>query len=392
LTPTVQLAPSERVARFSLLTLILLSAGHFSVDLYSGALGALQPLLVDRYRLTLTDAGILGGVLVCFSSIMQPVYGYLSDRIHTNLFAALGPAIAGLFISSLGLAPSYGWLLLMVALGGAGVAAFHPQASSRATAGIEEKRGGAMAIFICSGTLGFACGPTYFSLVTASLGLRSMYWAALPGVLVCVLLMLVLPKASTIKDEVTHHSAWAALRPFWKPLAILYALVFIRSIVQVTFGQLIPLYLHLERGYSVGRASLTLSIFLAFGAAGGLAGGVLSDRFGGRRVIMLSMIGSVPCLALFFLTQGPVGLAGLFIGGLILLFTIPVNVVMAQDLVPSQAGTVSALMMGFAFGAAGIIFIPLTGHMADLFSLHHALFALVAFPVLGFFLSLRLPR
>ncbi len=65
---------------------------------------------------------------------------------------------------------------------------------------------------------------------------------------------------------------------------------------------------------------------------------------------------------------------------------------MAQDLVPSQAGTVSALMMGFAYGAAGMIFIPLTGRMADLFSLHHALFALVAFPVLGFFLSLRLPR
>lgn len=388
----MQLEASQRVARFSLLTLVLLSAGHFAVDLYSGALGALQPLLVDHYRLTLTDAGILGGVLVCFSSIMQPLYGYLSDRIHTNLFAALGPAIAGLFISSLGLAPSYGWLLLMVALGGAGVAAFHPQASSRAIAGIEENRGGAMAIFICSGTLGFACGPTYFSLVAAWLGLRSIYWAAIPGVLVCALLMLALPKTSAMEAKVTPHSAWAALRPYWKPLAILYALVFVRSIVQVTYGQLIPLYLHLERGYSVGRASLTLSIFLAFGAAGGLAGGVLSYRFGGRRVIMLSMIGSVPCLALFFLTQGVVSLAGLFIGGLILLFTIPVNVVMAQDLVPSQAGTVSALMMGFAFGAAGMIFIPLTGRMADLFSLHHALFALVAFPVLGFFLSLRLPR
>lgn len=388
----MQLDASQRVARFSLLTLILLSVGHFSVDLYSGALGALQPLLVERYRLTLTDAGILGGVLVCCSSIMQPVYGYLSDRIHTNLFAALGPAIAGLFISSLGLAPSYGWLLLMVALGGAGVAAFHPQASSRAIAGIEENRGGAMAIFICSGTLGFACGPTYFSLMAGWLGLGSMYWAALPGLLVCILLVLVLPKAYANELKVNPHSTWTALRSYWKPLAILYTLVFIRSIVQVTYGQLIPLYLHLERGYSVGRASLTLSLFLAFGAVGGLAGGVLSDRFGGRRVIMLSMIGSVPCLALFFLTRGLTSLAGLFFGGLILLFTIPVNVVMAQDLVPSQAGTVSALMMGFAFGAAGMIFIPLTGRMADLFSLHHALFALVAFPVLGFFLSLRLPR
>ena len=91
-------------------------------------------------------------------------------------------------------------------------------------------------------------------------------------------------------------------------------------------------------------------------------------------------------------SEGDEAIAGLVLGGLILLFTIPVNLVMAQDLVPTQAGTVSALMMGFAWGAAGLIFIPLTGRMADLFSLHTALLALLAFPILGFFLSLRLPK
>jgi MFS transporter, FSR family, fosmidomycin resistance protein len=392
LTPAEQLETTDRAARFSLLGLVLLSAGHFSVDLYSGALGALQPLLVDRYGLTLADAGLLGGVLVSSSSVMQPVYGYLSDRLHTRLFAALGPAVAGLFISSLGLAPSYGWLLLMVALGGAGIAAFHPQASSNATVGIEENRGRAMAIFISSGTLGFACGPTYFSAVTGWLGLHTMYWAALPGLAVSSLLIFLLPSFSDNKSKVTSEDHWEALRAVWRPLAILYALVFIRSIVQVTFAQFIALYLHRERGYSIAAASFTLSLFLAFGALGGFLGGHFSDRFGGRRIIILSMVGSVPFLALFFLTQGLLSIAALLLGGLILLFTVPVNVVMAQDLVPSQAGTVSALMMGFAWGAAGLVFIPLTGLMADLFSLHHALLTLVAFPILGFFLSLRLPK
>ncbi len=392
MTPAEQLETTDRATRFSLLGLVLLSAGHFSVDLYSGALGALQPLLVDRYGLTLADAGLLGGILVSSSSLMQPAYGYLSDRLHTRLFAALGPAVAGLFISSLGLAPSYGWLLLMVALGGAGIAAFHPQASSRAIAGIEENRGRAMAIFISSGTLGFACGPTYFSAITGWLGLRTMYWAAIPGVLVSCLLIILLPSVCEKHSKVSHEDRREALRAVWRPLAILYALVFIRSIVQVTFGQFIALYLHRERGYSIAAASFTLSFFLASGALGGFLGGHFSDRFGGRRIIILSMAGSVPFLALFFLTQGMLSIAALFLGGLILLFTIPVNVLMAQDLVPSQAGTVSALMMGFAWGAAGLVFIPLTGLMADRFSLHHALLALVAFPILGFFLSLRLPK
>ena len=95
-------------------------------------MGALQPLLVQKLHTSLTQVGILGGVLVFASSVMQPVYGYLSDRFHTRLFTILSPAVAGVFISSLGLAPSYGWLLLLVLLGGAGIAAFHPQASAGA--------------------------------------------------------------------------------------------------------------------------------------------------------------------------------------------------------------------------------------------------------------------
>lgn len=381
-----------QAARASLLSLLLLSSGHFAVDLYSGALGALQPLLVRRYGLSFEDAGILGGVLVCSSSVTQPVYGYLSDRFRTRLFAALGPLVAGIFISALGLAPGYGWLLAMVALGGSGIAAFHPQASSRAIIGVEEKRGRAMAVFISAGTLGLACGPTYFSLISGWLGLGGTYWGAVPGIAVSLLLIAVLSDSSGTKHNVNSGFDWPALRAVWKPIALLYALVFIRSIVQITFAQFLPLYLHLERGYSLAAASFLLSLYLAFGAAGGFLGGHLADRFGGRLVILISMIASVPLLALFFLTQGWISIAGLLFGGLVLLFTIPVNVVMAQDLVPSQAGTISALMMGFAWGMAGIIFIPLTGKMADLFSLHYALMALVAFPLGGFILSLRLPK
>ena len=104
--------------RAGLVSLVLLSCGHFSVDLYSGALGALQPLLMERFHTSLTQAGILGGVLVFSASVMQPVYGYLSDRFHSRLFTVLAPAVAGLFISAMGRASSYHWLLLLVLLGG----------------------------------------------------------------------------------------------------------------------------------------------------------------------------------------------------------------------------------------------------------------------------------
>src|SRR2546429_1639405 len=109
------------------------------------------------------------------------------------------------------------------------------------------------------------------------------------------------------------------------------------------------------------------------GALGGFVGGHFTDRFGGRRVIVYSMLGSVPFLSMFFFAHGWVSMFGLGIGGLILLFTVPVNVVMGQSLAPGQAGTVSALMMGFAWGTAGLIFIPLVGSFSDRLSLHKTL-------------------
>ena len=75
-----------------------------------------------------------------------------------------------------------------------------------------------------------------------------------------------------------------------------------------------------------------------------------------------------------------------------LLFTIPVNVVMGQELAPGQAGTVSALMMGFAWGMAGFLFIPIIGKVSDVIGLHNVLLSLVIFPVIGFFLTLTYPK
>lgn len=382
----------RKAAGVGLTALVLLSLGHLFIDLYSSALGALQPLLVDKLGLTLTQAGIVGGVMVFSSSVMQPVYGLLSDRYRTKLFAALSPAISGVFVSALGLAPTYGWLLAMAFLGGTGIAAFHPQASSRATVGLPGNKGRWMAMFISAGTLGMALGPTYFSTLAAHLGLTHLPWAAAPGVLVSILLLAMLPNGPDVHAHARSRFDWAPLRAVWRPLTILYFLVFIRSIVQITFAQLLPLYLHRERNYSLAGASYALSLYLTAGAIGGFLGGHLSDRFGGRKVITISMISCVPFLALFFLTNGPLALAGLAMGGLTLLFTIPVNVVMAQELVPTQAGTVSALMMGFAWGAAGMIFIPLTGWVSDHYGMQIALGSLTFFPLIGFFLSLKLPK
>src|SRR4029077_11814314 len=105
----------------------------------------------------------------------------------------LAPAVAGIFISTLGWAHSFPALLAMVFLGGAGVASFHPNAASNATARVTRNRAQAMAIFICSGTAGFAIGPALYSFSLSALGLRGCWVVALPGILLTLVMLVLLP-------------------------------------------------------------------------------------------------------------------------------------------------------------------------------------------------------
>src|SRR5579872_1788099 len=281
-------AQNPLAARAAILSLTLFCLTHFIIDLYSGALGALQPLLLDRFHMNFTEAGILAGVLSFSSSVLQPGWGYLCDRFHSRLFTALAPAVAGVFISSLGWAPGYAGLVAMVFLGGAGIASFHPHGASNATLGINRHRQRAMAIFISSGTAGLALGPTFFSAVAGRWGLLGTHWAALPGVALSLVLLLFLRTPARLAQARPQFD-WAPLHAVWKPMTILFFLVFIRSTVQVTFTQLLPLYLHTQRSYSLASSSLCLTLYLGAGALGGILGGNLADRLGGRRVILISM-------------------------------------------------------------------------------------------------------
>jgi FSR family fosmidomycin resistance protein-like MFS transporter len=379
--------PAERSG---FVALGLLAFAHFFIDLYSSALSGFQPLLVAKHGLSLSQAGLLGGVLVFSSSLLQPLYGILSDRYPSWLFTVLAPAVAGVFISLLGWAPAYPWLFLMVLLGGAGVASFHPQATANATAGIPANPGRWMAVFISSGTLGMAIGPAFFSLLVGRFGMEGSWLGAIPGLVITGILWRALrtPPVSSGRGRISL----APLRAVWKPLTVHYLLVFIRSVVHMCFAHFLPLYLSRERGFSVQSAALGLTLYMTFGALGGFVGGHLADRFGGRRVILISMLGCLPFLAVFFLAQGWLSLLGLALGGLLLLFTIPVNLLMGQRLVPGQAGTVSALLMGFAWGSAGLIFIPLTGLAADYFGLHRALALVSVLPLAGWMLARTLPE
>ena len=368
--------------------LALLALAHFSIDAYSSFFSPLLPLLVTRLHMSLTRVGALVVLASLASSLSQPLFGWLSDRVHRPWFVALGPPIAALFLSAIGLAPNFAMLVTLLVLGGIGVAAFHPQAAVLAS-GLSTSRSLAMSLFVTGGTLGFSLGPLFAVTVVGRLGLERTWIAAIPGVLMGLLLLSQFKRLNPHPRPQGARPSFAELKPVARPLTLLYFAVVCRSAVSYGFMTFLPLYLN-RRGYSVATGGALLTAYLALGAIGGFFGGWLADRWGGRNVVRVSFVSAFPLYVAFLYLPDRLGLPVLILGSFLLQTSLPVNVVLGQELSPRHASTISSLLMGAAWGVGALLIGPI-GALADARGLHTALLSLACLLAGGLACALALP-
>src|SRR5262245_54835151 len=333
---------------------------------------------------------------------MQPVYGFISGRYARRFFAVFGPAITGLFISSIGLSSSYGVLVLLLMAGGIGIGSFHPQAAAMASVAAGQRRRVGLSLFSAMGTIGYSFGPLAIPIVINAFGLVKTYYVVGVGLLMTAVLYRICPplpgpvnRESASVEVASHHTGHRselvrALRAVWKPLLLLYLITVLRSGLQFTTNNYLPFLLR-ERGYVVTGTGAVMTVFLLMGGLGGLAGGFIAERFSGRAVTLYSGLLAGPIMVAAIATQGPLGIVLLGIGGFVLLSTIPVNVAMAQELVPGQTSTVSALMMGAAWGV-GALAPPVLDNLVPAFGFRRVLIFASAFSLVSALLAYLLPR
>jgi len=76
--------------KFNLKVLLLLSSGHLVTDLYQGALPVILPFLKAKLMLSYTATGVILLVGTLTSSVIQPLFGYISDRKEKPVLLPLG--------------------------------------------------------------------------------------------------------------------------------------------------------------------------------------------------------------------------------------------------------------------------------------------------------------
>ena len=125
-----------------------------------------------------------------------------------------------------------------------------------------------------------------------------------------------------------------------------------------------------DRGYAPGAYGAITSVYMGATAFGGLAGGVLADRWGRLRLILWSLLLAVLPMYYYPVVTGPIIYPIVFLAGGLNGASFSVVVVLAQSLLPSRRAFASGLTLGFMF-ASGSVGSYLFGLAADIYPLSH---------------------
>ncbi|TYC66612.1 MFS transporter [Streptomyces sp. CB01881] len=370
-------------------SITLLSAGHACVDVYQGAVASLVPFLVAEraYSYAAVSGIVLAASLL--SSVVQPVFGALTDRRAMPWLLPVGTLLSGAGIGLSGVSGSYGLTLLFVAVSGIGVAAYHPE-SARVARIAGRGSHSAMGWFSTGGNLGFALAPLMVGAVVANGGLRLTPLLALPALVGAALCLPVL-RAPGWRQAAGATAAVPAGADDRASFVKLSLAVVCRSVVFTGVSMFISLYA--GQRMDAGAAAGTVALFVLYlgGAAGSVLGGALAGRWGRVTVSRWSYLVTVGAVAGLVLVPGPALylFVALTSAGLYVPFSLQVT--LGQDYLPSRVGTAGGITLGLTVSIGGLVS-PLLGRLADSTSLRTALAPLVLMPALSWLLFRTLPE
>jgi MFS transporter, FSR family, fosmidomycin resistance protein len=360
--------------------LFLATAGHFTNDFYNGFLAPLLPILVVNLDMSLTSAGLLWSIFSISNSLIQPLGGWIADKMGRNYFILIGPILAGVFMAFIGWVNYYWTLVVILCISGVGTAIFHPQAAALVGGLDSPRKGFSMSIFNTAGAFGVTIGSLIIIPLTSRFGLKSTILTIIP--LLVFVLFSIKPvyerKINRIKSE-DHPSIISLIKSNIKLVINLHLIVVIRAILTLAFGGFIPLYLT-SKGHTPFFGAVGLAVFQIFYVIGMLVGGHTYDRIGPKRLLEASFLFALPFSLIFINLPSVWGFPFLALTAFFLSSSTPVNILMGQQIAPNNASFMSAVMMGLGWGIAGLVMTPI-GYFADLIGMYWT-FTIVSFTAL----------
>ena len=356
----------------------LLSLGHFLIDFCQGVVPALVPFLVVDRQFSYAAAAGLVFAISATSSVVQPLFGQLADRLALPWLLPASVFLAGAALSLGAQSADYGVVLTAFGLSGLGVAAFHPEAARKAHLASGERRTTGMSLFSVGGGLGFALAPALTTVVYASWGRSGLLLLLAPAGLIATLLGVSFNRAAAPAQP--HNRGGPALggHDDWRAFGILSGATICRSIVFYGLNTFLALYFVNRWHLTAAQGNNALVVFLGTSIVGTLLGGWLADRVGRRTVIRTGFAGAMVFLGLFLQVTDRNWASAVLVPLAIFIFMpTSVLVVLGQEYLPHRVGVASGVTLGLAVSVGGMC-APLLGRLATWHGLGFVLSLLLA--------------
>ena len=382
--PTHDSHPTDPTASpvFQTGKVLAVSVAHFIHDVYSSFLSPLLPLLIEKMSLSLTQAGFLSTALQ-LPALLNPWLGTLADRISVRYFVILAPALTAVPMSLIGVAPSYGVLVILLLAAGVSVSLFHVPSPVMIARLAGSKKGRGMSYYMTGGELARTLGPLAAVGAVSLLGLEGFYPVMLFGIAASFWLFFRLRHVSTgyqAGSRASVSGTWRELNTIFLPLTVILVS---RGFMHASMATFLPTFMQSETG-NLWLAGFALTLFEAAGVVGIIVAGSLSDFLGRRTTLLVSLVGAPLGLLLFTVLDGWARLAILLFIGFTLLSTTPVMLAMIQEHARSSPSTANGLFMMISFMSRSAV-VVIVGFIGDLIGLKStyvisALMGLVAIP------------
>lgn len=350
------------MAPFKNKQLLALAFAHFSADLFSGMVSILIASQTTPLDLSEGQVGILALAFSLTASLSQPLFGLVSDHKYAPYLVIVGVIWQVIFIAVSGLATTYGFYMVLVAVAGLGSGAFHPPGASgvlRVTTPGE--RSSSMSIFMVGGNGGFALGPLVGSRIVTVFGPSGTLIFAAAGVVLLPILLLTIgrlrydatqtmqnmPVVAT-SQHTGSRSRYAAALPSLAVITLLLIIFFRQSVFQM-YNVFLP------QQFGVGFGGEVLTVFFLMAALGGFLAGFLADRIGRDAVIISTL--ALAVFGLVFLRSSTASfwiLVTAGFSGFMLNASLPLTLLLGQELFPRKPGMITGIILGFTFISGGI--------------------------------------
>ena len=377
---------------------VALALGHLVTDMQAGALPIVLPQLKELFSLSYSQLAAIVLLQNIMSSVIQPAFGYLTDRRSLPRFLPLCAALAGAGFAFVGWVSSYTLLLCTVIFISLASATYHPQASKTVNfLSDDTNRTKNMGLFSIGGNAGMAVGSIFMTfLLGLAGGIHNTMYFAVPGLLVFLLMAKAMPDYIRVNKEHEVQQAKQAADDTSKKMSyfalfLILFYIFMRSSIHSGISTYLPLYFMKFRGFEAVFSSSLVSGFLLGGVAGTYVGSILSDRLGARKILLGSITLSIPAIyCITIATTKLFAMASVVIAGFCIIVSFATTIILAHCMLPNDVGTASGRTIGFSVGLGGFG-VTILGVLADKFGLPMVMQLLVWLPIVAAITAIWIP-